>query len=44
MARIKYYNPTTQRREYADNNPLPTGQDGDILVNENGVWVAKPKW
>lgn len=41
MARIKYYNPTTQQWEYADSNPLPTGQDGDILVNENGVWVAK---
>lgn len=44
MARSKYYNPTTQQWEYADRNPLPTGQDGDILVNENGVWVAKPKW
>jgi len=42
MARTKYYNPTTQQWEYADRNPLPTGQDGDILVNENGVWVAKP--
>lgn len=41
MARIKYYNPTTQQWEYADSNPLPTGQDGDILVNENGVWVAR---
>jgi len=44
MARSKYYNSTTQQWEYADRNPLPTGQNGDILVNENGVWVAKPKW
>lgn len=44
MARIKYYNPTTQQWEYADSNPLPTGKNGDIIVNENGVWVAKPKW
>lgn len=45
MARTKYYNPTTQLWEYADSNPLPTGTaDGDILVNENGVWVSKPKW
>lgn len=42
MARSKYHNPTTGQWEYADNNPLPTGEDGDILVNENGVWVAKP--
>lgn len=41
MARTKYYNPTTQQWEYADRNPLPTGQNGDILVNENGVWVAR---
>ena len=41
MARSKYYNPTTQQWEYADRNPLPTGENGDILVNENGVWVAK---
>lgn len=25
MARSKYYNPTTEQWEYADNNPLPTG-------------------
>jgi len=25
MARSKYNNPTTQRWEYADRNPLPTG-------------------
>jgi len=42
MARSKYNNPTTQRWEYADRNPLPTGLDaGDILVWNNGAWVAK---
>lgn len=42
MARSKYHNNTTQQWEYSDRNPLPTGQNGDILVNENGVWVAAP--
>lgn len=44
MARIKYYNPTTQQWEYADRNPLPTGTaDGDILAWDETAGAYLPK-
>ena len=41
MARIKYYNPTTQSWEYADEavSPFPDGtNDGDVPMWDDGEW------